>query len=558
MKIKEIEITNFKSIGATVRIPIRPITLMFGENSVGKSSVLQCLLLLAQSLESGFILRTRGEKVDLGAFKNFIHLHDTSKPLVIKIRFELDTDWEWIINYKENGEEDYGAELSDVAVKFQQSLRNYSDAAVSLSFVLRGKTTQLDNLKIFLGDEDIPILTYYSDKHSTIKIEHAHSYWKGYANIFNKDILDYLLHHAVNITNGLISSSRVNESYLNNIKEQLNKCTSRGGHIDDLVDLKTVEFSEYCPSNDTEVRENGLNKLRKIKEYDEELEKFLELFLFETEEQSYYPSSFLPVDFNFKPVKRWLDKRFSNSQFDEIDFHPLFIAIPICYEVRSYLNSLLHIEALRQKPKRYYFPEDDVLDINSISRVFPKTIAKVNAELKKLNQPYKIKIIRLEDRDIDNGSIFKIGFQDLKKKVNVTIQDVGFGFSQVLPIIFKSTVYEYSSFLIEQPELHLHPGMQTQLGDFFIRRIKNGENKFIIETHSEHLVLRLLRRIRQTTNGKLPRDVPPLTTDDVSIVYFRHGSEGTVVTHLPVTVDGDFEQEWPEGFFDERERELFD
>ena len=112
--------------------------------------------------------------------------------------------------------------------------------------------------------------------------------------------------------------------------------------------------------------------------------------------------------------------------------------------------------------------------------------------------------------------------------------------------------------MIEQPELHLHPALQAELGDVFIESAL-GENKntFLIETHSEHLILRLLRRIRETTAGELPTGKMPLRPDDIAVLYVKPGPEGSEVIALPVNVEGDFDEPWPDGFFPERAKELF-
>ena len=77
----------------------------------------------------------------------------------------------------------------------------------------------------------------------------------------------------------------------------------------------------------------------------------------------------------------------------------------------------------------------------------------------------------------------------------------------------------------------------------------------LIETHSEHLLLRLLRRVRETTEGEQTEH--PLTPDDLSVIYVRSTPEGVEFIPISVTEDGDFEVLWPEGFFDERVEELF-
>jgi predicted ATPase len=80
----------------------------------------------------------------------------------------------------------------------------------------------------------------------------------------------------------------------------------------------------------------------------------------------------------------------------------------------------------------------------------------------------------------------------------VVITDVGFGVSQILPVI---TLCYYvprgSILLIEQPEIHLHPKVQAGLADVFIDAIKTRDIQIILESHSEHLLRRLQRRMAE-------------------------------------------------------------
>ena len=80
---------------------------------------------------------------------------------------------------------------------------------------------------------------------------------------------------------------------------------------------------------------------------------------------------------------------------------------------------------------------------------------------------------------------------------------------------------------------------------------------FLIETHSEHLILRILRRIRETTDGELPADAMPITPEHLAVLYVQPGKEGSEVINIPVNEDGEFDRPWPQGFFAERAKELF-
>jgi predicted ATPase len=111
---------------------------------------------------------------------------------------------------------------------------------------------------------------------------------------------------------------------------------------------------------------------------------------------------------------------------------------------------------------------------------------------------------------------------------------------------------------IEQPGIHLHPALKAEIGDLFIESAL-GENKntFLIETHSEHLILRILRRIRETTDGELPTDAMPITPEQLAVLYVQPGKKGSKVINIPVNKDGEFDRPWPQGFFAERAKELF-
>jgi predicted ATPase len=113
--------------------------------------------------------------------------------------------------------------------------------------------------------------------------------------------------------------------------------------------------------------------------------------------------------------------------------------------------------------------------------------------------------------------------------------------------------------LVEQPEIHVHPAMQVALGDLFIEAVigDGSRRTILIETHSEHIILRLLRRIRETTYEEFPDRSPSLTADKVSVIYVESLPDGVLIRRLRVDEQGEFIDRWPRGFFDERARELF-
>ncbi len=137
-------------------------------------------------------------------------------------------------------------------------------------------------------------------------------------------------------------------------------------------------------------------------------------------------------------------------------------------------------------------------------------------------------------------------------------RDIGIGISQVLPVLVHAYGEHGKLIAIEQPEIHIHPALQSEIADVFIESaLGDQKNTFLLETHSEHLILRILRRIRETSEGTLEGGLRPLYPKDIQVLYVNSTSTGTSIVEMRVTSDGDFENPWPGGFFAERSAELF-
>jgi hypothetical protein len=152
---------------------------------------------------------------------------------------------------------------------------------------------------------------------------------------------------------------------------------------------------------------------------------------------------------------------------------------------------------------------------------------------------------------------------DTQTGTPVTFADVGVGLSQVLPILndlnglLLGSVSQSRTLLIEQPELHLHPAMQADLTDLFIDAVVSKPNvQIIVETHSEQMLLRVLKSLR---DGKLaPNQVSVLFVDKAELGE-TGGNSGFVnwITNIPLAEDDNFEIELPLSFTRLRLRDLF-
>ncbi|MCY3840560.1 MAG: DUF3696 domain-containing protein, partial [Gammaproteobacteria bacterium] len=139
----------------------------------------------------------------------------------------------------------------------------------------------------------------------------------------------------------------------------------------------------------------------------------------------------------------------------------------------------------------------------------------------------------------------------------VRMSDVGTGISQLLPVVVAVLDPDRPGITaIEQPELHAHRKLQVELGDLFAHAAAD-HRVFLLENHSEHLMLRLLRRIEETHSGKLPEGKPALRPDQVSVVYMDQVNGEAQAMRLRIDETGEFIDRWPHGFFEERDDELF-
>ena len=171
---------------------------------------------------------------------------------------------------------------------------------------------------------------------------------------------------------------------------------------------------------------------------------------------------------------------------------------------------------------------------------------------------------RILDEDVDLRNqllalplLRRLLIRDVAHDIELAFQDIGVGISQVLPVVVAALHHKTGIVAIEQPELHIHPAFQVALGDLFIEQIRQHPDlTFILETHSEHLMLRFLRRIRETSENEAPEKLT-LTPEELSIYFIEQSETGINSTSIRVDEEGDFIDHWPKGFFAERAEELF-
>lgn len=221
-------------------------------------------------------------------------------------------------------------------------------------------------------------------------------------------------------------------------------------------------------------------------------------------------------------------------------------------------SNIYYLGPLREYPKRQYTwagaqPADmgrrgeKVIDAILASRERDQTISRGKG-LKRLTVEEYVAFWLRELNMIHNFSVepitegsnlYSVWVQKTRHSAKVLITDVGFGVSQILPVITLCYyVPEGSTILMEQPEIHLHPTVQAGLSDVFIDAIKNRKIQIILESHSEHLLRRLQRRIAEEQ----------LSADSASLYFCNMHNGSSQLEHLNIDLMGRITN-WPDGFF---------
>jgi predicted ATPase len=202
---------------------------------------------------------------------------------------------------------------------------------------------------------------------------------------------------------------------------------------------------------------------------------------------------------------------------------------------------------LREYPQKYYIGASNYCDLSVLSNYkIAELLANNQSLLEKVNQwlAYFATRVGIDETQEDVRRIKAIRNE---LDYDLDISNVGFGISQILPVIVQALLSPpYSVTIVEQPEVHLHPNMQAKLADLFIDTIYNIHNqrdskrKFLIETHSVAFLNRLRLRIAQKKIQK----------SDIAIYALSINSKNDgIIDQISILDGGDFD--WPEDFIEE-------
>lgn len=465
-----IDIKNFKAFSEWQSLTLAPITLIYGPNSSGKSSIIHSIMLLKQSLtrpstQGGLV--SNGEYVDLGDYSSMVNGHDISKEISFRLSYTPSKNK----NNQDGRSNAFGnSHLRSYELFYAYSGTDNNSTYEGFSYLKRIDIT-------LTNEKKAPILfTAFS----------------SYLREGNKDSL----------------SKRISSA------KKFSLLTEDS--LADYIDRRTRDWDKQ--------------KIGDIK-------KVLQRTEFQT-------------DLNFStPCMAVTDLKPSSGL-------PMTTGIIVNYamgetasDLKEKLASVTYLGPLRSHPSRFYAPKGDQNESvgklgENVARFIyeqsPEITEKINHWFKLFEIPYELSARSIGDNV--TGTVICLQLRDIRSNVVVGPSDVGFGIGQMLPIIVEGIVREDSVICVEQPEIHLHPRLQAHLADFIIETSK--KNQWIIETHSESLLLRLQNRVYQG-----------LSKDKVSINYVEPTNNGGEIISIPLDDEGDFCREFPDGFFEERIRE---
>ena len=252
-----------------------------------------------------------------------------------------------------------------------------------------------------------------------------------------------------------------------------------------------------------------------------------------------FPVRQMPLDF----LLSFIDGRLSNDlRNDELKFE---------YTISSEeIPSYVWLAPIRAKAKRTYesfkkefSPEGDHIP-NRLRNLFSKQkssklSARIIPALELFGRQSNLfdKII-VEELGKKNSSPFKIKI--LYNKIPILLPNVGYGVSQVLPLIIEILSRREYLFSIQQPEVHLHPRAQAAFGEFIFNSMIADQNRFIIETHSDFTINRFRYCL---ANSKRKRN-----NESAQVVFFERTTKGTKLSMIKIDQQGRYQDEIPRPF----------
>lgn len=618
--LKKLLLENFKCFKGRQEIDLAPLTLVYGPNSSGKSSLLQALQLIANTVKAApfpkqepLRLLTTIPVRNLGDFTNVLHGQESDQHL--SIGYKLDND----LVFKTFDRSPGVFPLLEALLYEKETTFGFQSRDEN-----NGRTGAIHSLSIKYGPKASQAITYRLTGNADFLMPdlaglRAYSEWLEDLQALSRQWIEtYYSDYVTDSHDRLGDDVPAPSSLLEDIDpRQLPIDASSYGLLAWIVastgkDPKFLGIDvspwdppvkDYASNLDKQIAqaERPLRRyLRKLYETHKELQlephelaaivfsagipchiisRYSDYYShdpWERDDQHIYidPSSIdvnselLEQTFSGKRLAKVLTSfenygnhySFSSGPLKDIDDRQLRLQGVASSAGPFPLNlftNYVYVEPLRETPKRLYTynPETSHAQNDEFFQTLYQNrhdLGRLNDWLRRLDIDYEVSI-----RDVSSpvlGSYGAIILRDLRNDCELTLCDVGFGISQLLPILVDVLYVRAAVHLVEQPELHLHPRLQAELGSLFARvgddsGISRGPNnsrsrgpQWIVETHSELILLRLRSLIK---NGKI-------SVDDVKVLYVGSTRNGSYVKEMRIENDGSMIDDWPAGFFEDK------
>jgi len=582
MRLTAIELENFKGIGNRCqRIELAPITLLFGPNSAGKSTVLHALhyareIIERRNINAGTTLA--GGNLNLGGFRNIVHARDLTRPIRIRLEAQLphaDADDAFRLNRLGFDPFTQGSIISTFGRSSLQYLAYFAG-----EFVSGGPTVSL----IDIQSTSIELEVRWDERRQEPYVSRYVVEMNGepFCELTAQEFSTTARLQAFNFEHPLLREVEVSDD---------GERASLSENPSPLTDLiRRYSRLAVTEGKDRELPDSALSvnvggTFGALPTAQDELHFDLTDPIDSPDARDMHEA----VDPNEEADKRMLEQLL-----------PEILCAPL-ETFRRLLFTSTYIGPLRDVPPRGFQPQlvtDDARWANGLAawdailsagQRESRLLDNLNSWLSEQDRldsgySFEVKEYRRIDKDSDLARlaarasieessdefltelnrldwISDVVLRDERTGIDVLPCEIGVGLSQLVPIValpFKRT----GLFSIEQPELHVHPRIQVRLGDLFISTMTPAHddqpicNTWLVETHSEHILLRLKRRLRETSEGEQPDWVPALRPDDIAIYFVEMDEDGSRFSKIGVDEEGEFTDVWPKGFFGERREEL--
>ena len=414
--LTHIRVKNFKSWADSGQVPLAPLTGFFGTNSSGKSSLLQMLLLLKQTIGSEDVLFFGDEHslVNLGSFGDVIHGHDTSASL--ELEYGCQPQEPLAIEEHRQG-------ADGTAGKLPEPIRHFT-----FNLSVRGSTHHfsVESFRYGFNSREVPDIQWKDDILSRID-------WRGEEKIWELEI-------------GHWPESSIFNYYL--FKPFTSALEHQFSHVYYLGPTRVIPQRRYHWEG-THPQDTGL----------------------------------------------WGDKT-----------------------IDALLSARVKRLETRYNEKTFQIEE------------------RISAWLREMALAHAFS---LESSDNSDGRDYEVRIKKDSVSPAVTLADMGYGLSQFLPVLVLCYYApEGSTLILEQPGIHLHPKVQSQLADLLIEVVTERNLQVLVESHSEHLLNRLQRRIAEEE----------IAVDKTALYFCRNNSGVSACERLEVDKFGNIAN-WPENFF---------